>query len=58
MNTRRLATAVERERVSSRMAQAWGLVSRTMVRREAAVSDAKLGLLASLVFSLLMLLLQ
>lgn len=34
MKTRMLARALERGRVSSRRAQVWGFVSRTMVRRE------------------------
>ena len=34
MKTRRLAIAAERERVGERRAQAWGFVSRMMVRRE------------------------
>lgn len=34
MKTRMLAMAVERGRVGDRSAQAWGFVSRMMVRRE------------------------
>ncbi len=34
MKTRRLAIAFERGRVEERRVQAWGLVSRTMTRRE------------------------
>lgn len=34
MNTRSVATALERGRVEERRDQAWGFVSRTIVRRE------------------------
>lgn len=39
MKTRRLAMAAERGRVGVRRAQAWGLVSRIMVRREGGGSE-------------------
>ncbi len=41
MKTRRLAMAAERGRVGVRRAQAWGFVSRIMVRREGGGSDGK-----------------
>ena len=35
MKTRRLAMAVDRGRIGARRAQAWGFVSRMIVKREA-----------------------
>jgi len=43
MKMRRFATALERGRVSWRRAQAWGLVSRTMVSRDGASSEDMLA---------------
>lgn len=39
MKTRIFAMALERGRESSRIAQAWGFVSRTMVSRDGARSE-------------------
>ena len=49
MKTRMLAIALERGRVGERSIQAWGLVSRTMTRREGEVPvDGQIGILVVL----------
>ena len=42
MKTSRFATALERGRVSERRAQAWGFVSRIMVKREGGGSEFRM----------------
>ena len=43
MKTRRLAIALESGRVSARRAQAWGFVSRMMVKRDGGGSVQMIG---------------
>lgn len=45
MKTRRLAIAAERGRVGARRAQAWGFVSRIMVKREGGGSEERVSVL-------------
>lgn len=45
MKTRRLAMAAERGRVGARRAQAWGFVSRIMVKREGGGSERRVSVL-------------